>query len=122
MEITTAGKVVATANPALCERGDAQVTYSDSTERAAVISGLRGLADYLESTPEVPAPAYPVIYTFPPDGEWAAMRAEIDAAAALLGVSAHDTPGGHYVAARFFGPVEYRAVAIPPRRDNEEGK
>ena len=27
------------------------MTYSDSTERAALIGGLRGLADYLESNP-----------------------------------------------------------------------
>jgi hypothetical protein len=98
------------------------MTYTDSTERAAVISGLRGLAEYLESTPEMPAPAYPVIYTFPPTGEWTAMRAEIDNAAALLGVTARDTSGGHYVAARHFGPVEYRAVAIPPDSDSEEGE
>ena len=31
------------------------------------------------------------------------------------------TPGGHYVAARSFGPVEYRAVAIP-RSDNDESE
>ena len=98
------------------------MTYADSTQKTAVISGLRGLADYLESTPEMPAPTYPVIYSFPSDGEWAAMRTEIDNAAALLGVTAHDTSGGHYVATRFFGPVEYRAVAIPPRSDNEEGE
>lgn len=98
------------------------MTYTDSTDRAAVISGLRGLADYLESTPEIPAPAYPVIYMFPSAGEWAVMRAEIDAAAALLGVTARETNGGHYVATRFFGPVEYRAVAIPPRSDNEKGE
>jgi len=98
------------------------MTYTDSTERAAVISGLRGLADYLELTPEMPAPAYPVIYTFPSSGEWAVMRAEIDAAAALLGVTATVTNGGHYVATRSFGPVEYRAVAIPPHRDSEEGE
>jgi hypothetical protein len=98
------------------------MTCADSTEKTAVISGLRGLADYLESTPELPAPTYPVIYSFPSDGEWTVMRAEIDNAAALLGVTAHDTNGGHYVAARFFGPVEYRAVAIPPRDDNEKGE
>jgi hypothetical protein len=98
------------------------MTYTDSTDRAAVISGLRGLADYLESTPEIPAPAYPVIYTFPTTGEWAVMCAEIDKAAALLGVTACKTAGGHYVAVRSFGPVEYRTIAIPPRNDTEEGE
>ncbi len=96
------------------------MTYPDSAERAALISGLRTIADYLESNPAVPAPAYPVVYTFPPAGDWAEMRADIDATAARLGVTAHRT-GGHYVAARSFGPVEYRAVAIP-RPGNDESE
>ena len=98
------------------------MTYTDSTDRAAVISGLRGLADYLDSTPQMPAPTYPVIYMFPSSGEWTEMRGEIDAAAALLGVTATVTNGGHYVAIRSFGPVEFRAVAIPPRSHSEEGE
>jgi hypothetical protein len=95
------------------------MTYADSTERAALIGGLRTLADYLESSPEVPAPAYPTVHAFPPDGDWAEMRAEIDAIAARLGVTAHQTGGGHYVATRSFGPIEYRAVAIPPKSDSD---
>ncbi len=63
------------------------MTYADSTERAALICGFRGLADYLESNPEVPAPAYPTVYAFPSSGDWAEMRADIDAIAALLGVT-----------------------------------
>jgi hypothetical protein len=95
------------------------MTYSDPTERAELIGGFRTLADYLESNPEVPAPGYPTVYTFPPDGEWTEMRAEIDAIAALLGVTARKTSCGHYVATRSFGPVEYRAVAIPPKSDSD---
>jgi hypothetical protein len=95
------------------------MTYADPTERAALIGGLRALADYLESNPEVPAPIYSTVHTFPPDSDWAAMRAEIDAIAAPLGVIAYRTAGGHYLATRAFGPVEYRAVAIPRRDDNE---
>jgi hypothetical protein len=97
------------------------MTYADSAGRTALIGGLRALADYLESNPEVPAPAYPVLYTFPPDGDWAAKRAEIDAIAARFAVTACETGGGHYVAARSFGPVEYRAVAIP-RPGNDESE
>ena len=89
------------------------MTYADSTERAAFIAGVRELADYLESNPEVPAPIYSRVYTFPPNIGWAEMCAEIDAAAALLGVMPRLTDGGHYVAGRSFGPVEYEAVAIP---------
>jgi hypothetical protein len=100
------------------------MTYANSTERAALINGFRGLADYLESNPEIPAPAYSAVYAFPPDGDWAGMRAEIDAIAARLGVIAHRTRCGHYVATRSFGPVEYRAVAIPHRSGsgNREGE
>jgi hypothetical protein len=97
------------------------MSYADSTERAELINGLRGLADYLESSPQVPAPGYSAVYTFPPDGDWAAKRAEIDATAARLAVTAYEAGGGHYVATRLFGPVEYRAVAIP-RPDNDESE
>jgi hypothetical protein len=95
------------------------MTYADSTERAALISGLRGLADYLESNQEVPAPIYSDVLTFPPHGDWTEMRAEIDAIATRLGVTACETWGSHYVASRYFGPVEYRAVAIPPKADTD---
>jgi hypothetical protein len=100
------------------------MTYANSTERAALIGGLRGLADYLESNPEVPAPIYSHIIAFPPDGNWAGMCAEIDATAALLGVIPRVTWGGHYVATRSFGPVEYETVAIPPKSGsrNEESE
>jgi len=95
------------------------MTYADATERQALISGLRSLSDYLESNPEVPAPIYSDVLTFPPGGDWTVMRAEIDAIAARLDVIARETVGGHYVATRSFGPIEYRAVAIPTKRDSE---
>jgi hypothetical protein len=94
------------------------MTYANSTERTALINGFRSLADYLESYPEVPVTNYSTVYAFPPNGDWARMRAEIDATAARLGVTAHETDGGHYVATLSFGPVDYRAVAIPPESDS----
>src|ERR1039458_1846133 len=98
------------------------MTYADSTERAALISGLRAQAEYLEGNPEVPAAACRTpLRVSPPDGDWAGMRAEIDAIAARLAVIACETSGGYYVAARSFGPVEYRAVAIP-RPGNDESE
>jgi hypothetical protein len=99
------------------------MTYDDSTQRTRLIAGLRELADYLESNPEVPAPSYSDVLTFPAKGNWAEMCAEIDATAARLGVTTYEN-GCHYVAARTFGPVEYRAVAIPPKNDsgNEESE
>jgi hypothetical protein len=97
------------------------MTYADPTQRTALIGGLRTLADYLESNPEVPAPIFVDVLTFPSAGDWSAMHAEIDVIASRLTVIASDSYGGHYVASRFFGPVEYRAVAIP-RRDNDESE
>ena len=88
------------------------MTYAGNSERAALIGGFRELADYLESNPDVPAPGYSDVLAFPPDGECTGMRAEIDVIAERIGVEARETVRGHYVAARTFGPVEYRAVAI----------
>ena len=88
------------------------MTYANATERQALIFGLRALADYLESNPYVPAPGYSDVLAFPPDGDCAGMRAEIDVIAERIGVEARETVRGHYVATRSFGPVEYRAVAI----------
>jgi hypothetical protein len=101
------------------------MTYADSTERAALIGGLRALADYLESNPEVPAPSDAQVYIFPPDGTCTEKRAEIDVTAARLGATARPTAvGRHYVVTRSFGPVEYRAVAIceghPHHDDNPD--
>ena len=42
------------------------MTYANSAERQALICGLRGLADFLESNPDVPAPTYIDVLVFPP--------------------------------------------------------
>ncbi len=89
------------------------MTYADSWERGALIKGLRALADYLEANPEVPAPVYETVYAFSPAAGWAEMTAGIDAVAAMLGTPAYVSAGGHYGTVRYFGPVAYRAVAIP---------
>ena len=51
------------------------------------------------------------------------MFAEIDVIAEQIGTTASDadSPAGHYSASRDFGPVQYRAVAIPhsARHENE---
>jgi hypothetical protein len=96
------------------------MTYADSTERIAFINGLRGLADYLESNPEIPAPIYSTVYVFPSDGGWPGMCADIEVTAARMGVATCLTIGGHYVATRDFGPVEYRAVAIPSKGSSSD--
>jgi hypothetical protein len=96
------------------------MTYANSTEREALISGLRSLADYLEASPEVPAPSYSDVFIFPPEGTDAERRAEIDLIAAQIGETPQ-TLCGHYVVSRYFGPVQYRAVAIP-RNNDTSGK
>jgi hypothetical protein len=99
--------------------------YGNDEERTRLIAGLRDLADFLDRNPEVPAPWGTDLLVFPPEGSDAEMFAEIDAIAGRIGVTASDTdsPAGHYSAVRAFGPVQYRAVAIPhdARRD-QNGK
>ena len=95
------------------------MTYANSTERGALVKGLRALADYLESNPEVPSPGYADVFIFPLDGTDAESRAEIDVIAAQIGQTP-ETICGHYVVSRFFGPVQYRAVAIPRDDDADE--
>lgn len=90
--------------------------YADTGQRARLIAGLRGLAVFLEANPDVPAPLYADVLVFPPNGSNAEQRAEIDVIATRIGETP-ETVCGHYVAWRFFGPVQYRAVAIP--RDND---
>jgi hypothetical protein len=95
------------------------MTYAEPYERAALIDGLRALADYLEANPGVPVPSSTEIFTFPLDGECARMRAEIDAIAEMIGRKAYATAGRqHYLVTRSFGPVEYRAVAICKQHDH----
>jgi hypothetical protein len=98
------------------------MTFANPTERAHLIRGFHGLADYLESIPELPAPVYSTVYAFPSRGDWPGMCADIDVIAAFLRVPAGITGGGHYVAVRAFGPVEYRAVAIPPGNGRQESE
>jgi hypothetical protein len=93
------------------------MTYASPEERSSLIAGLRDLADLLEGNPEVPAPRWTDVMVFPPDGTENEMRAEIDRIAALIDASISDQTAddGHYTASRKFGPVQYKAVAIPAR-------
>ncbi|MEV5570525.1 hypothetical protein AB0L06_10760 [Spirillospora sp. NPDC052269] len=85
-------------------------------DRLGLIMGLRALATFLENNPAVPVPGGTVDLThFTPRAvSDPCQRAQIDAIAALLDVTAGELiEGGHYVAAKHFGPVAYRAVFIP---------
>lgn len=98
--------------------------YANSEERERLIAGLRELADFLAQNPQIPAPRYTDLLVFPARRTIAEMFAEIDVIAGQIGVTAsrNDTPGGHYIASRGFGPVQYRAVAIPSAARRTETK
>jgi hypothetical protein len=98
--------------------------YANSEERERLIAGLRELADFLDQNAGLPAPRYADLLVFPSMGGDAEMFAEIDVIAEQIGVTAarNDTTDGHYTAYRDFGPVQYRAVAIPHSgRHEDEG-
>ncbi|HXL91799.1 MAG TPA: hypothetical protein VN969_22870 [Streptosporangiaceae bacterium] len=90
------------------------MSYANLIQRQDLISGLRELADFLESNPEVPAPPEITAIVFPPQATNAEKRREIDAIASRIGSGTVTRPAClHYFTSRSFGTVEYRAVAIP---------
>jgi hypothetical protein len=96
-------------------KGVVLMTYANAEERNSLIAGLRDLADFLEGNPEVPAPRWTDVMVFPSTSTDSGMRTEIDGIATLIGAEIDDqtTDHGHYTTSRGFGPVQYRAVAIP---------
>ncbi len=97
--------------------------YGNDEERVRLIAGLRDLANFLDQNPDVPVPWRADVLVFPTEASDAEMFAEIDTIAELIGSTASDTdsPRGHYSAVRDFGPVQYRAVAIPHSARKNEG-
>ena len=96
------------------------MTYANPTERQALIRGLRELAGFLEDHPEVPAPTYADVLVFPPHATDTENQSEIDMIASLIGSGTEISPyRRHYTTSRHFGPVEYRAVAIPADETRE---
>ena len=91
---------------------------------SSAIAGLRDLADFLEQNPRVPAPPRTDVLVFPAEASDGEMFAEIDTIAELIGSTASDadSPRGHYSAVRDFGPVQYRAVAIPYSAREKRGR
>lgn len=79
--------------------------------RAAVIRGLRDLADFLETHPEVPVSFGANHIAYHARGTDEAKRADIDRIAKILGVTPTDH-NGHYDTRRQFGAVAYEACAI----------
>lgn len=84
-------------------------------ERSQFVDGLRQLADFLESRTDVPAPRWADVHVFALSHTDDEMKREIDAIAALIGSQVDDGTAEqlNYTTSRNFGPVQYRAVAIP---------
>lgn len=83
--------------------------------RAALIAGLRDMADFLETNPDIPAPdSLPVLHYFPDGQTDADKRTGVDKIAAYLGSSIDlgYIKYGHYVTGIAFGPIRYQAIAI----------
>ena len=97
--------------------------YANDEQRVRLIAGLRDLADFLDQNPDVPVPASRPA-RFPPEASDAEMFAEIDTIAELIGSTASDadSPRGHYSAVCDFGPVQYRAIAIPYNARDKGGE
>ena len=91
------------------------MAYAEAGERSSFIAGLRALATFLEDHPNVPAPRLADVMVFPADCTDLEAQVEVNTIAALIGSDVHDETAnqGHYTTSRGFGPVEYRAVAIP---------
>jgi len=93
--------------------------YASDDERDRLISGLHTLAAFLHDYPGVPAPRWTDVLVFPPDGTDEEKRAEIDVTASRIGAETRECACGHYSCSISFGPVEYRAVAIPVDENKE---
>ena len=97
------------------------MTYANPDQRQELITGLRALASFLEDNPEVPAPSFTDVLVFPPFSSDAEKRQEIDVIASRIGSGTETSrERHHYTASRTFGPVEYRAVAIPADEIREQ--
>jgi len=87
---------------------------TDPATRQAFITGLRDLASYLDQHPAVPVPKYGTqidLCAVSTDDGGCAQVAQF---ARQLGIAPPRSisHSGHYEAARAFGPVGYRMVAI----------
>lgn len=101
----------------ICSPGP--IVPGDLFARHQTITGLRALADLLETNPAVPVEEYGTSYTVWIDAATDDQgRAHIARIAALLGADVEDrlALGGHCTTLRAFGRVRYSAVYIPARR------
>ena len=93
--------------------------YANASERSQLIAGLRDLAEYLESNPDVPAPGAGRLFTsFRPTAATTNSARKSTLSPRVSDAQPCEFAPGHYVASRYFGPVEYRAIAI----DRDRGR
>jgi hypothetical protein len=87
---------------------------TDPGTRQAFITGLRDLADYLDQHPAVPVPTYGTQVYLSASSTDDGGCAQVRQFARQLGITPPSTIScsGHYEAARSFGPVGYRMLAI----------
>ena len=85
-----------------------------SGDRAAFISGLRELADFLTTNPSALVPRNASFSVFVDASDSSARREGAERVAASLGVPVEDIGEGYYDARRTFGPIAFSVIAIPP--------
>jgi hypothetical protein len=87
---------------------------TDAATRQAFITGLRALADYLDRHPAIPVPAYGAEIHLCAASTDDGGCAQVAQFARQLGTAVPTavSAAGHYEAARAFGPVGYRMIAI----------
>jgi hypothetical protein len=91
------------------------MTMTTHNPRTDLITGLRDLADFLDTNPDVPTSNGSVeVFYFPSRSSDDQMCAEVDEIARYLGaeIDPANIPHGHYVTGISFGLASYRAVAI----------
>jgi hypothetical protein len=94
------------------------ITAPRKTTRTEVTAGLRQLADYLDTHPDIPVAIYGWDLLIQAHGDNdTAKSTELDRIAAILGVPVDhkSAEGGHYTAVRSFGPITYHAYYVTAR-------
>lgn len=90
--------------------------YANDDERDHLIGELRPAAEFLQEHRGLLKPRRAYILAFPPDEADEEKRAEIDVIVTRTGAETSESTSGRYFCSPRFGPVEYRAAAIPGSR------
>ena len=95
------------------------IVPGDLFARHQTVTGLRALADFLETNPAIPVREYGCDYlVFARADTDAAEQTEIDRIATALGEAVTDDTGhgGHYRVSKTFRRITYSAVHVPACR------